>query len=117
MLFEPKIIKTGYLCNTSPASSRSQKITLYYYFWFRILFELWIMLRARLIHKKLQEISRNYLSGRPPIHIDGIVEEFKMQKGELLPLLKELEEHGIIQFYTSSPDVVKLTQKGLEKVD
>ena len=75
------------------------------------------MLTARLIHKKLQEISRHYLSGTPPIHIDGLVEELSIDKQDLFPILKELEQKGIIRFYNSSADVVKLTSKGVERIN
>lgn len=74
------------------------------------------MIRAREILVKIQEISRHYLSGRPPIALSGLTEELQASKEEILPALKELEREQLISFYPTSADAIKLTPKGVEVV-
>jgi predicted transcriptional regulator len=74
------------------------------------------MRTAREVHKRIHEISRNYLSGTPPIHIDGLIEGSDISEDTLRGHLLELARQGMISFYESTNDVIKLTQQGLEEV-
>ena len=74
------------------------------------------MIRAREILAKIQEISRHYLSGRPPIALSGLTDELNTSKEEILPVLKELEREQLISFYPTSADAIKLTPKGTQLI-
>ena len=73
------------------------------------------MITSRQILQKIQEISRHYLSGTPPIDINGLTEELHVPKDEILPVLKELEQKELISFYTTTKDAIKLTLKGTQR--
>jgi Mn-dependent DtxR family transcriptional regulator len=74
------------------------------------------MITARQILSKIQEISRHYISGKPPIDINGLTEELSVPKDEILPMLKELERKELISFYTTTRDAIKLTTKGTQRI-
>ncbi len=73
------------------------------------------MLTTRQMLQKLQEISRHYLSGTPPIDINGLTQELHVPKDEILPVLKELEQKELISFYKTTQDAIKLTLKGAQR--
>lgn len=73
------------------------------------------MLTTRQMLQKLQEISRHYLSGTPPIDINGLTQELHVPKDEILPVLKELEQKELISFYKTTQDAIKLTTKGTQR--
>lgn len=73
------------------------------------------MLTSRQILQKIQEISRHYMSATPPININGLTEELQAPKDEILPVLKELEQKELIQFYNTTKDAIKLTLKGTQR--
>jgi DNA-binding MarR family transcriptional regulator len=73
------------------------------------------MITSRQILSKIQEISRHYFSGRPPIDINGLTQELQVPKEEIIPVLKELEAKQLISFYTTTQDAIKLTPKGAHK--
>lgn len=73
------------------------------------------MVTTRQILKKIQEISRHYMSATPPININGLTEELHVPKDEILPVLKKLEKKDLIEFYTTTKDAIKLTLKGLQR--
>jgi DNA-binding MarR family transcriptional regulator len=74
------------------------------------------MITAKKILRKIQEISMHYLSGTPPIDINGLTQELQASKEEVLPVLKELEKRKIISFYSSAADAIKLTVKGVRVI-
>lgn len=68
------------------------------------------MLSPRDVYYKIQEISSKYISGKPPIHVDMLVDELGVNKTTLEPLLYMLEHEGKIQFYESSHNALRLTE-------
>jgi Mn-dependent DtxR family transcriptional regulator len=74
------------------------------------------MISARTILVKIQEISRHYFSGKPPIDVNGLSAELKAPKEEILHALRELEKRELISFYHSTRDAIKLTQKGANTI-
>ncbi len=71
------------------------------------------MVTSKQILSKIQELSRHYFSGRPPININGLTEELHVPKDEILPVLRELEQKQLISFY-STQEAIKLTFKGAQ---
>jgi len=67
------------------------------------------MITARELHEKILAISKNYLSGTPPIHIEGLISELNIPKEHLLPALKELEEKGLLH---REDEFIKLSDLG-----
>lgn len=72
------------------------------------------MITTRQILSKIQEISRHYFSGTPPIDINGLTQELQVPKEYILPVLKELEQKDLIAFYSTTQDAIKLTPKGAQ---
>jgi predicted Rossmann fold nucleotide-binding protein DprA/Smf involved in DNA uptake len=64
---------------------------------------------ASVVLQKLKEMSRLFVSGQPPVHIDGLAQEFDMSSGELAEVLSELERRGDIQLVDG---LVVLTEIG-----
>ena len=67
------------------------------------------MISPRDVYYKIQEISSKYISGKPPIHVDMLVDELGINKSTLEPILYKLEDEGKIQFYESSHSALSLT--------
>lgn len=71
------------------------------------------MITTRQILSKIQEISRNYFSGRPPIDVAGLTRELQVPREQVIPGLKELEAKKLISFY-STQEAIKLTPEGAQ---
>jgi Mn-dependent DtxR family transcriptional regulator len=74
------------------------------------------MKTARQILQKIQEISKHYFSGTPPIDINGLTDELQLSKEEVIPRLRELEQQELISFPDNSKDSIRLTDKGTNKL-
>lgn len=63
------------------------------------------------IHKKLHEISSKYLSGKPLIYVDDLLNEFNISRERLDSHLNDLKNLGLIEI---EKDLVRLTDSGLK---
>ena len=63
------------------------------------------------VHRKIQEISQKYISGKPPITIENLAKELSTPEDDLRTHLKHLATLGLISF---ANDSVMITDSGMK---
>ncbi|MCD6062751.1 MAG: hypothetical protein K0R82_662 [Flavipsychrobacter sp.] len=63
------------------------------------------------VHKKVQEISQKYISGKPPITLENLAAELDTSEDDLHFHLKQLATLGLISF---AGDFVTITDSGIK---
>lgn len=63
------------------------------------------------IHRKIQEISSKYISGRPPIVISSISAELDIPENELVEFLMQLKALGLIYIQENT---IIITESGMQ---
>lgn len=70
------------------------------------------MITAGTIHQKLRDISKLFISGEPPIHIEGLAQDLQIPAEELKLHLSELEAKGDIKMQDG---LIVLTDQGAQE--
>ncbi len=74
------------------------------------------MVTPKQVHLKIQEISSSYETQSPLLHIDTLIAEFNIDKGQLSTHIIALEQSGLITYYVGDSNVIKLTELGKDEV-
>jgi hypothetical protein len=65
------------------------------------------------VHRKIQEISIKYISGRPPIAIASLATELNVAIDDIVPHLKDLKNLGLIY---QDKNFVIITESGKQAI-
>lgn len=63
------------------------------------------------VHRKIQEISSKYITGRPPITVSSLSVELDIPEDHLSGLLKQLKALGLIQVQENT---IRITDSGIK---